>query len=361
MSSKDAALYGFQRPKKLRGDKEISSNTTLSFASQLGSLINTSKGDPRESKPKRPKPKKEDIFRPQPHNPSKRAKRDAAEDAQPFGQTHTTHGDGVDRTLWERSKRKMEEKARLYAAMKRGDVEDMDERFAVDFDRKWAETHGDAAGEDLSDDDDGDDLDDQDRQIVEYTDEYGRTRTGTRAEAARVERSRRGRADLEGDRFTARPSAPTNIIYGDTIQHQAFDPDAPVAAQMEALAKKRDRSLTPPPASHFDASQEVRQRGTGFYQFSADAVERGRQMEALEAERAETERRRRETERRLRDEVVERDREFREDDEAARRKRKADTFLEELGEELHGRQEEAGGMDAMQRIEAMLAEEREEG
>ena len=43
-SSKDAALYGLPRPKRrLKGDKEISSNTSASFASQLGSLIDGSK------------------------------------------------------------------------------------------------------------------------------------------------------------------------------------------------------------------------------------------------------------------------------------------------------------------------------
>lgn len=127
---------------------------------------------------------------------------------------------------------------------------------------------------------------------------------------------------------------------------------------MEELAKKRDRSLTPPPDMHFDAQAEVRQKGTGFFQFSGDKEERRRQMEGLEREREETEWVRREG-----------------------YKRKADDFLEELdglmgkggdgGEEgeretevAEHREKAVGGdgdaMDAMQRIEAALAREEED-
>lgn len=361
-SSKDAALYGFQRQKRMRGDKEISSNTSLSFTSQLSSLINTpSDRAPTKS---RSKPKKENIFTTHNLNTAKRAKRDLEDSAAFATQKHTTHGEGLDKAVWERSRRKMEEKARLYSAMKRGDVEDVEGRFGVDFDRKWAEREG----EDLSEQDDDDEEEEQDdggKDMVEYVDEFGRTRKGTKADAARIARQQRAQAEMEDDTFTARPSAPSKIIHGDTIQHQAFNPDFPVSEQMAELAKKRDRSLTPPPDLHFDAQAEVRQKGTGFFQFSGDAGERKKQMEELEKERAETERVRRE-----------------------RYKRKADDFLDELGGMMEGggaaadvgdvRDEDgedevvegrgkatAGdgggdGMDAMQRIEAALAREAED-
>ena len=58
---------------------------------------------------------------------------------------------------------------------------------------------------------------------------------------------------------------------------------------MAALASKRDRSLTPPPDVHYDASKEVRSKGVGFYQFSQDEEGRKREFEALERERKETE------------------------------------------------------------------------
>jgi hypothetical protein len=386
-SSKDASLYGFQRPKRLKGDKEISSNTTSSFTSQLSSLINKPKTSNNTSeagarpKASRTKAKKEDIFATHNRNSAARAQRDLDNAASPaFAQKHTTNGEGLDGAIWERSKRKMEEKARLYAAMKRGDVEDEGGRFAVDFDRKWAEKYGDGQSgeEDLCDEEEEDD---DEGGMVEYVDEFGRTRQGTRADAARVARQERGLADMTGDRFTARPSAPSAVIYGDTIQHQAFNPDMPIAMQMEELAKKRDRSLTPPPDLHFDASREVRQKGTGFFQFSEDAEERKKQMADLERERLETERVRREREKRDVEEQtggetsqIEREQSAQDAQDAQEAqdkrgyKRKADDFFDELAAKMAGKtpppgsstaKEPEDAMDAMQRIEAALAREAE--
>ena len=127
--------------------------------------------------------------------------------------------------------------------------------------------------------------------------------------------------------------------------------------QMEELAKKRDKSLTPPPEAHFDSTKEVRTHGTGFFHFSDDAEERRRQMEGLETERAETERRRKERQ----DKLDERKRQIearRKDVQAKRGKRKADDFLEELGEELAQRPPNSR-TEMTDRIEAAL--EREEG
>ena len=376
-SSKDAALYGLQRPKRLKGDKEISSNTTSSFTSQLSSLINTSKvpGNDTRAKASRTKAKKEDIFATHNRNAAARAQRDIDNTASPaFAQKHTTNGEGLDRAVWERSKRKMEEKARLYAAMKRGDVEDDAERFAVDFDRKWAEKYGDGQSgeEDMSDEDEEEA---EGSGMVEYVDEFGRTRQGTRADAARAARQERGLADMSGDRFTARPSAPSGVIYGDTIQHQAFNPDFPITKQMEELAKKRDKSLTPPPDMHFDASREVRQKGTGFFQFSEDAEERKKQMDELERERTETEKARSEKRKAEetdtgRDESAIPAQELPTQEAQDKRgyKRKADEFFDELTARMAGeippsRSEVPGSpvdpMDAMQRIEAALAREEE--
>jgi hypothetical protein len=373
-SSKDLSLYGFQRQKRMKGDKEISSNTTTSFTSQLSSLINSSKapGTDTRAKASRSKAKKEDIFATHNRNSAARAQRDLDNAASPaFAQKHTTNGEGLDRAVWERSKRKMEEKARLYAAMKRGDVEDDAERFAVDFDRKWAEKYGDAqSGEDdMSEDEE----EEGDGGMVEYLDEFGRTRQGTRAEAARAARQQRGLADMSGDKFTARPSAPSGVIYGDTIQHQAFNPDMPIAMQMEELAKKRDKSLTPPPDMHFDASREVRQKGTGFFQFSEDAEERKKQMEDLERERLETERARRkkqETEEpeRQPSAALQQALPPQEAEDKRGYKRKADEFFDELTARMAGETPPAKSgnleapsdtMDAMQRIEAALAREAE--
>ena len=134
-----------------------------------------------------------------------------------------------------------------------------------------------------------------------------------------------------------RPSAPAKVIYGDTVQAHAFDLDTDAADRMAALAAKRDRSLTPPPDTHFDASKEVRTKGVGFMQFSHSTEEREQQMRNLEAERNETERRRAEREKRMTDrkeEVEKRRKEIRE----RRGKRKADEFLENLDAELSKRE-----------------------
>ena len=123
--------------------------------------------------------------------------------------------------------------------------------------------------------------------MVEWEDEFGRTRTGTAAQRAREQRL----AQLGSEAaLRSRPDMPTNLIIGDTVQAAAFNPDEPVAQQMAELAAKRDRSLTPPPDTHFDASKEIRQKGVGFMQFSLDDQERKKQFENLEMERAETER-----------------------------------------------------------------------
>ncbi|KAM0721085.1 hypothetical protein Q7P37_003371 [Cladosporium fusiforme] len=367
-SNKDAALYGFKRQKRLKGDKEISSNTTMSFTSQLSSLINSSNEPGARPKPSRTRAKKEDIFATHNRNTAARAQRDLDDAANPaLAQKHTTNGEGLDKTIWERSKRKMEEKARLYAAMKRGDVEDDSERFAVDFDRKWAEKYGDreSGEEDLTDDDD-DEEDEGDRELVDYVDEFGRTRQGTRAEAARAARQARGQADMAGDKFTARPSAPTGVIYGDTIQHEAFNPDMPIAMQMEELAKKRDKSLTPPPDVHFDATREVRQKGTGFFQFSENAEERKKQMDELERERQETEKVRKERGDAGAQQTPQDD-DGQGDLNNRGHKRKADEIFDELDAMMAGKAAPASStrsdapaldpMDAMQRIEAALARE----
>lgn len=256
----------------------------------------------------------------------------------------------MDDASWRRTKRKMEEKARLYAAMKRGDVEDDGDRYIVDFDRKWAEQGVDGVGEgaDEEEDDDDDDDNDEDEDKVEYTDEFGRTRFGTRGEAAREQR-RQNAADMVGDqanRLIARPTQPkSGIIYGDTIQAAAFNPDEITTAQMVDLASRRDRELTPPEAVHYNADWEIRSKGTGFFKFDKDEAERQRQMEALERERAATERARQDIGTMGADGgenivQIEKDRKKTEMEERRRKildkrgKMKADRFLEDLGGEL---------------------------
>lgn len=242
-----------------------------------------------------------------------------------------------------RSRRKMEDKARIYAAMKRGDYVPKDNETAplVDFDRKWAETvegnkdyassSSDEAEEEEEDDDDGDA-----DQVIEYEDEFGRLRKGSKAEKERMERrARRGWLGAEElERMSARPAAPTNLIYGDAVQAMAFNPEDP--EKMEELARKRDRSATPPEQKHYDADSEIRTKGTGFYKFSQDAATREQEMGDLANERQRTEQ-----ERKSRLDLKEarrREIEQRRKDMGARRaRRQADNFLDKLAEGEDGR------------------------
>ena len=235
----------------------------------------------------------------------------------------------------------MEEKARLYASMKRGDYvpapgrENREENGLVDFDRMFAEKEEQPdKGRDTSS---GEDDDDSGDEMVEYEDDLGRTRRGTKAEAERELRRRNAKAYASSQlaSFSARPDRPENIIVGDTIQAAAFNPDAVRAEQMEELARKRDRSATPPEEVHYDATKEVRSKGVGFYAFSQDKEGREREMEGLGREREETERVKRERDERKdkrRREVEERKRKIGK----RREERLAERFLREMDGEGDG-------------------------
>jgi hypothetical protein len=328
MTSKDASLYGI-RPKKKATTKDISSSSSLAFTSQLSTLIASSGKSTSKQTAGRPRPKKDDIFTVHNKGSKKRALKDL-DDAN-FEQKHSTSSAPLDEATWHRSKRKMEEKARLYAAMKRGDVEDLGDKHLVDFDTKWAEAE--AKGEAANDTSSDDGADSEEEELIDYIDEFGRSRRGTRADVAREERRRRMLAADEPDRFTARPTVPSNIIFGDTIQTAAFNPDEPIALQMAELAAKRDKEPTPPPDEHFDARKEIRTKGVGFFQFSADEETRKNEMAALEKEREETERGRKERERRKeerRKQVEERKKVIQD----KRGKAQANRFLADLEEEM---------------------------
>ena len=335
-----SSLYGQPRPKasKLNSTK---TSTNHVFTSTLSSLLSassttaTTAGRPRPSKTP-----KESIFTTHNRGAKKRALADISNDdglARP--QKHAQSSEEVDVATMRRARRKMEEKARLYASMKRGDYvppsngrTNKEENALVDFDRKWAEEQEGVNGgkDDTSSDDGGFDSDEED--LVDYEDEFGRQRKGTKAEAARELRKRNAQvyASEELSQFSARPSRPENLIHGDTIQAAAFNPDEPIAAQMDTLARKRDRSMTPPEEVHYDASKEIRSKGVGFYQFSKDNEERKKEMEALEKERAETEKGRREKEERK--EAKKRQVEERKKLIASKRNEKlADRFLDSLG------------------------------
>ena len=345
MSSKDAHLYNQKRPASRTKTKEISSSSTVAFSSSLASLIKASSSDTAKPAPGRARPKKEDIFSTHNKNVKKRALKDL-EDAS-FTQKHrgrTADEKAEDDATWRRTKRRMEEKARLYNALKRGDIEDLDDKYGVDFDTKWAEKQK-AGGADGHESESESESEQSEEEMIEYVDEFGRTRKATRAQVAREKRKQQTQAADEPDRFTARPSMPQGgVIYGDTVQTAAFNPDETIAQQMADLAAKRDKELTPPPDVHFDGREEMRQRGTGYFQFSKDEEERREQMANLEKERLETDKARE----KRKEQIEERKRFIEEKKRAMKEKRakgKADRFLDELGMELAMGKSEGGKED----------------
>ncbi|KAJ6787213.1 hypothetical protein PWT90_06706 [Aphanocladium album] len=321
----DPNLYG-QRPKK-KQRKDAALSSSLDFTAQITSLMASgSPSGPIAGRARPSKEPKEDLFRS--HTARKREALARAEDEK-LVLKDVTGTEDESREL-ARAKRNMENKARLYAAMKRGDYVPQDNEAGplIDFDRKWAENE---EGKDLSDLSSSGDEDDGDDEMIEYEDEFGRLRRGTRAEKERMERrARRGLLGAEElDRMSARPAAPSNLIHGDAIQAMAFNPDDP--DKMEELARKRDRSATPPEMRHYDADKEFRTKGVGFYKFSQDEETRQKEMQSLEEERKKTEAERQVKE----DQKAQRKKEIEERRkamEARRAKKQADTFLSGLGE-----------------------------
>ncbi|KAK8149456.1 hypothetical protein G3M48_006916 [Beauveria asiatica] len=333
----DPHLYG-QRPKK-KQRKDAALSSSLDFTAQLTSLMassGASSGSATTTSTGRARPSKgpkEDLFRA--HTARKRetqSRRGARDEKLILKDVAGTEDESREELA--RARRNMENKARLYAAMKRGDYVPQDNEATplVDFDRKWAEhEEGKDASSDLSSSDDQENDDDDDDEVIEYEDEFGRLRRGTRAEKERMERRiQRGLLGAEElSRMSARPAAPSNLIHGDAIQAMAFHPDDP--DKMEALARKRDRSATPPEPKHYDADKEVRSKGVGFYKFSRDEDARQREMRALEDERKRTEAQRqaREEQKAARKREIE---ERRKALEARRAKKQADSFLGSLGD-----------------------------
>jgi hypothetical protein len=78
---------------------------------------------------------------------------------------------------------------------------------------------------------------------------------------------------------------------GDQNHFPVYVPDAERVAEIEEAYAEASKD----PTMHYDASNENRATGAGFYQFSADEETRARQMEALKRSREETEKARQET------------------------------------------------------------------
>ncbi|KAK4166459.1 hypothetical protein QBC43DRAFT_313756 [Cladorrhinum sp. PSN259] len=344
----DPNLYGQPPPKKQK--KEMPLSGSLAFTSQLSSLMATASSSSSSSstsgRPRPSKSKTDDLFK------SVKVKRkeqrppsysDASSTTTKLNLKTPTTTEEEKETL-ALSRAKMESKARLYAAMKRGDYIGK-EYGLVDFDRKWAESHApdnnppSSSGSDSESEPEEDNKNkkraEREEALIEHTDDFGRTRFLTPSQIASLNRSALASASLA--EISARPSRPEEVIYGDAIQTSAFAQ----SEEMQTLAQKRDRSATPPPDVHYDANHEIRTKGVGFYKFSRDAEGREKEMEALKSDREKTEevrKKKREEEKEKRKKEIEKRRkeiESRRKEMGEKRAEKiADEFLEGLGRDL---------------------------
>ncbi|KAG1750136.1 hypothetical protein EDB19DRAFT_90630 [Suillus lakei] len=177
----------------------------------------------------------------------------------------------------------LERKAKVYEKLRKGKsgglTDKQYEALLVDFDSRGPTDHFES---------DSDDMDesltvpqqpqDDDDPIIEYEDEFGRQRTGRRSEVPRhlLPRSE----DTEPI-----PDEDKDVIYNPVNYFPVFEPSAErVQAVQDAYSEANN-----PLSSHYDSSKEVRAKGAGHYQFSADEETRKQQMEELRSARIETE------------------------------------------------------------------------
>ncbi|TRM65105.1 hypothetical protein BD626DRAFT_547363 [Schizophyllum amplum] len=185
--------------------------------------------------------------------------------------------EALDRPTLESSRARLEEKARMYDKLKRGQTAGLDtaqyDALLVDFDAKGYQAHSDDEDESLTIPRVPDEANDP---IVEYVDDLGRTRSARKSEVPRefmFQFEEGGAEDSDEDIIIRNPDGffPT------------YQPTAERVTQIEEEFAEQGRT-----EAHYDARGENRARGAAFYAFSADEEERKRQMEELRAARDET-------------------------------------------------------------------------
>ncbi|KIR68149.1 hypothetical protein I314_01643 [Cryptococcus bacillisporus CA1873] len=127
-----------------------------------------------------------------------------------------------------------------------------------------------------------------DDEAIEYIDELGRTRTGTRKEAKEAERLR-GRNEPVGlipsgaENSAYAEVQQSKVIHGEQHVFPVYEPNPEVIKAKYREAEEEARG------HHYDSTKEVRVKGAGQYQFSLDEQRRAEQQAALKSQRHETE------------------------------------------------------------------------
>ncbi|KAI9512053.1 hypothetical protein F5148DRAFT_974107 [Russula earlei] len=191
----------------------------------------------------------------------------------------------VDSGTVESTRAALERKAKIYEKLKKGQSGGLSdaqyESLLVDFDSKPDdpyESHSDDVDESLTvpvpeEDDD---------PVIDYEDEFGRVRTAKRSEVPRHLLPRQEDGDEE------------YVVYWNVCNpvnfFPVYEPSSDRVAAIQAAASEENNPL----GQHYDGSREVRAKGAGFYQFSADEETRKKEMEELRQARQETEKTRQE-------------------------------------------------------------------
>lgn len=193
--------------------------------------------------------------------------------------------EAISKPTLESARAALERKAKIYDKLKKGKTGGLTDKqydaLLVDFDAMPnASYESDSEDEDES-------LtvprppNDEHDPIIEYEDEFGRVRTARRSEVPRNLVPALEEVDPDED-----------IIIRNPVNHfPVYEPSAERVTEIEKAFAEENNPL----GVHFDGSKEIRAKGAGFYQFSADEETRKAQMEELKASREETERVRRGT------------------------------------------------------------------
>ncbi|GAB5589993.1 hypothetical protein Unana1_04893 [Umbelopsis nana] len=224
---------------------DVSSASALDLRAQLASQresfdLDRQKGKAIPASERRPN-KKPTVWARQNKGVAGRAGKDAKVELEDVG-GHTL----------EASRAALQRKAKLYDEMrkrKRYNDDSDDENQLIDFDRKQ-----------VSDSDNESETDGKDDPWVDYVDEYGRTRTVRQSQVPK-------------------PRSPSPEV--------SFEPAYPVFTTADRQSERKNEEEEE--SQRYNADQEIRTKGVGFYAFSKDEQERQAQMEELKRLREQTE------------------------------------------------------------------------
>ncbi|KAI0244110.1 hypothetical protein L0F63_001822 [Massospora cicadina] len=167
-----------------------------------------------------------------------------------------------DQEVLQASQISLERKSKIYDRLTREapEFDEMDEEQLIDFERKKMEglkQPAEGSSQPFFKDD----------PWVEHVDEFGRTRIVRQSEARELQKS-------DGE-----------ILFDNEM-------DSAVKREEERLEWERQRAEKNKGPIHYDANEEYRTRGVGFYKFSNIEEERKAQMEQLKQLREDTDRKR---------------------------------------------------------------------